>query len=85
MGTSHKPAPDSSVVPSKGMGLLMAGTITDVTWRMFVPTIGLLLVGRSFDTKLHTKPWLMLVGSVVGGALSAILVARQIEKIRKSS
>jgi F0F1-type ATP synthase assembly protein I len=54
--------------------------MADTTWRMFVPTIGLLLVGRWCDAQFHTKPWLMLAGAAVGGVIAALLVKRQLNK-----
>jgi F0F1-type ATP synthase assembly protein I len=54
--------------------------MADTTWRMFVPTIGLLLVGRHFDIQLQTKPWLMLGGVVLGAAIAAMLIRNQFKR-----
>lgn len=51
--------------------------MADTTWRMFVPTIGLLLLGRHYDVKFGTKPWLMLAGVAVGALIAALLIRRQ--------
>ena len=53
-------------------------SMMDTTWRMFVPTIGLLLVGGALDEQYHTKPWLMLVGVALGGAIATYLVKKQL-------
>ncbi len=45
---------------------------------MFVPTVGLLLVGHYLDIRYHTKPWLMLVGVGIGALVAALLVKRQV-------
>ena len=72
----------------EALGTILA-TIGDTTWRMFVPTIGLLLVGRHYDLRFGTKPWLMLVGVAVGALLAALLIRRQMvrptEEIRGES
>ena len=66
----------------------MLGLITsmaDTTWRMFIPTVGLLLCGNVLDETLDTRPWYMLVGAAVGGWIAAILIKKQIAKGKKSA
>ena len=62
---------------------ILLGTIGDTTWRMFVPTVGLLLVGNVLDNQWHTKPWLLLAGVAIGGCISALLVKQQLAKGKK--
>ena len=73
---------DTSPGPHKARSTGIASSIlidmADTTWRMFVPTIGLLLVGRSVDTHFGTKPWFMLVGTALGAAIAALLIKRQL-------
>lgn len=69
--------PDSSTV------VLLLGTIGDTTWRMFIPTIGLALVGDSLDRAFGTKPWLLLVGFALGSLIAARLVQKQLQKVKK--
>ncbi len=57
--------------------------MADTTWRMFVPTIGLLLLGRHYDLRFGTKPWLMLAGALVGALVAAFLIRRQMTTPRK--
>ena len=52
----------------------------DTTWRVFVPTVGLLLLGNYIDDRLGSSPWLMLLGAVLGGGVAALLVKRQLAK-----
>lgn len=54
--------------------------LADTTWRMFVPTIGLLLVGRHFDITYNSKPWLMLAGVVLGAGIAALLIKNQFKR-----
>lgn len=55
-------------------------TIADTTWRLFVPSIGLLLLGVFLDSYFSTKPWLMIVGLILGVFLSIMLVVLQIRR-----
>ena len=57
-------------------------TIGDTTWRMFVPSVGFTLLGVWADAQLDTKPWLMVVGIVVGCTGAALLVKKQISGIK---
>lgn len=65
-------------------GLYLITSMADTTWRMFVPTVGLLLVGNMLDTQFHTKPWLLLAGVAIGGCISAWLIKKQLAKGKKS-
>lgn len=51
-------------------------TMGDTTWRMFVPTALFTLLGVWLDSQFDTKPWLMIIGIILG-ALGAILLVRQ--------
>lgn len=54
--------------------------MADTTWRMFVPIVGLLLLGRYIDNIVGTKPLLMLVGALCGAGLAAVLVKSQLTR-----
>lgn len=60
-------------------------TIADTTWRMFVPSVGFTLLGVWADSQMHTKPWLMVAGIIVGAASAYLLVSRQIGKLKRSA
>lgn len=68
----------------KSAGVLLLD-MADTTWRMFIPTIGLLLVGRRLDVRYGTKPWLMLAGVLIGGLIAAWLVKRQLSRGGKAA
>ena len=57
---------------------VLLGTIGDTTWRMFVPSVGLTLLGVWADAQFGTKPWLMVVGIVLGFFGAFLLVKKQI-------
>lgn len=73
---------DTSPGPNKSHSSGVASSIildmADTTWRMFVPTVGLLLVGRVVDKHFGTKPWYMIAGITLGSILAAVLVRRQL-------
>jgi F0F1-type ATP synthase assembly protein I len=58
----------------------VAGIIFDTSWRMFVPIIGLAVLGVIIDNEMVTKPFATIAGIIIGVTVSAVLVARQIRK-----
>jgi len=72
---------DEKNVPPRSSTVILLLTMGDTTWRMFVPIIGLMVLGLLIDQWLHTKPWLMLVGLLAGIALAALLVKHQYKKV----
>ena len=54
--------------------------MADTTWRVFVPTVSLLLIGRNFDVRWGTKPWLMLAGATLGALVAWRLIVRQLNQ-----
>ena len=89
MADTSATTPGSHTARSRSAASAVLLDMADTTWRMFVPTIGLLLVGRHYDLRFGTKPWLMLVGVAVGALLAALLIRRQMvrptEEIRGES
>jgi hypothetical protein len=57
--------------------------IGDTTWRMFVPSVGMTLLGVWLDSLFGTKPWLMIAGIIVGAACAVLLVKMQLQKVRR--
>lgn len=58
-------------------------TMADTTWRMFVPTIGLLLLGLQFDQANHTLPWGTLIGLAIGSIIAGLLIRQQLNTVTK--
>jgi len=83
MGTSQNDDEKKPSPPEQSTVVLLLGTIGDTTWRMFVPTIGLTVLGLLADKQLHTTPWIMTAGIVVGALLAYLLVRRQIKKVKQ--
>lgn len=65
----------------EALGAILA-TIGDTTWRMFVPSVGFTLLGVWADGEFGTKPWLMIVGIVVGFLGAFLLVKKQISGLK---
>lgn len=66
--------------PENGSNIMLTlATIGDTTWRLFVPSIGLLLLGLWGDAHFGSKPWLMLAGLVLGVAIAIYLVKMQLD------
>ena len=78
--TQNDTSPGTHKAHSTGVASSILIDMADTTWRMFVPTIGLLLAGRVADTHFGTKPWLMLLGVAFGAAIATLLVKRQLTR-----
>jgi len=66
-----------------GAMMILARTMIGTMWRMFLPTIGLTLLGLWLDNVSGMKMRWLLAGIVSGAIISAILVALQIAKIKQ--
>lgn len=64
----------------KKVAVVLMGTFIDTTWRMFLPTIGLMLVGMWIDSLLGTKFVFMMLLLVTGSLLAALLVRKQLKR-----
>ena len=65
-----------------GAMMILARTMIGTMWRMFLPTIGLTLLGLWLDNISGTKMRWLLAGIISGAIISVILVALQIAKIK---
>jgi hypothetical protein len=83
MSTSQNDGDKKPTPPERSTVILLLGTIGDTTWRMFVPTIGLTVLGLLADKQFGTTPWIMTLGIILGALLAAALVRRQIKKVNE--
>lgn len=74
-GESPNPPTDKSPV------ILLLGDIGDTTWRMFIPTIGLTLIGVNLDTLYSSAPWGMLAGAALGAIAAGYLIKKQLQRV----
>ena len=66
-----------------GAMMILARTMIGTMWRMFLPTIGLTLLGLWLDNVIGMKMRWLLAGIISGAIVSVILVALQIAKIKQ--
>jgi len=66
-----------------GAMMILARTMIGTMWRMFLPTIGLTLLGLWLDNVGGMKMRWLLAGIISGAIISVILVALQIAKIKQ--
>ena len=65
-----------------GAMMILTRTMIGTMWRMFLPTIGLTLLGLWLDNVSGMKMRWLLAGIISGAIISVILVALQIAKIK---
>lgn len=68
---------------NSGAMMILARTMIGTMWRMFLPTIGLTLLGLWLDNVSGMKMRWLLAGIISGAIVSVILVALQIAKIKQ--
>lgn len=68
---------------NSGAMMILARTMIGTMWRMFLPTIGLTLLGLWLDNASGMKMRWLLAGIIFGAIISVILVALQIAKIKQ--
>ena len=68
---------------TKSASMLLLATALDTTWRAFVPTIGGTFLGIWIDHTFNITPTGTIVCLIVGTALSALLITKQIRDVRK--
>jgi len=68
---------------NSGAMMILARTMIGTMWRMFLPTIGLTLLGLWLDNVSGMKMRWLLAGIISGAIISLILVALQIAKIKQ--
>ncbi len=70
-------------IGDSGAMMILARTMIGTMWRMFLPTIGLTLLGLWLDNVSGMKMRWLLAGIISGAIISVILVALQIAKIKQ--
>ena len=72
---------DGKKTPPEPRSTVVFMTIADTSWRMFVPSVGLTLLGVWLDKTYQTGPWLLFTGIILGLLLAILAVALQLKKI----
>jgi len=73
----------SHPISKKKVGVIFLGTFIDTTWRMFVPTIGMMLIGLWIDNLLNIKFVFMSVMLLAGCGLSYLLIRQQLKNLKE--
>jgi F0F1-type ATP synthase assembly protein I len=60
----------------------MALDFLDTTWRIAVPVVLFAGLGIFGDTTLHTKPWLTLLGTLLGFGFAGLLLRKQLIAVK---
>lgn len=81
MSKSPNHRDDFPTPPSKSTAVLLLRDIADTTWRMFIPTIGITLLGVYADTQFDSLPWGTIAGIILGCTVTALLVRKQFKKL----
>jgi len=68
---------------TRSSAILLLATMADTTWRMFVPIIGLFVLGFFADKQFATTPWLMILGLGLGTTIAALLIRQQLKRVQK--
>lgn len=66
--------------PERSTVILLLGDLADITWRMFVPALAGIVGGYMLDNTFSTKPWLFILGTVIGCAGAGLLIKKQLQK-----
>ncbi len=74
---------DISVSKTDDSTTLLMKTMIGTTWRVFLPTIGLTLLGLWLDNVINMKPWLTFGGIAIGVIVAVVLVWLQVVKIKQ--
>jgi F0F1-type ATP synthase assembly protein I len=76
--TTQSPKGDQPfTVTTLGLDLL------DTTWRITVPVIIFAGLGIFADIQLETKPWLTLLGVVIGFTVAGLLIKKLLSTIQR--
>ena len=81
MNASPKNSDDKPTPPDSRAVILLLSSVADTTWRMFVPSIGLTMLGVWLDSIFNLKPLLMFTGIVLGFVFAFLLVKLQIDRL----
>jgi F0F1-type ATP synthase assembly protein I len=56
----------------------LGNEVANIVWRVLLPVVALVALGAVCDKAFGTKPWLTLIGAVVGFMTAVMLVRRRV-------
>lgn len=78
-----KAAAQSTTKSASGNDHFSLGTLAldflDTTWRIAVPVVIFAVLGIVADKQFGTKPWLTLLGMIVGFGFAGLLLKKQLQ------
>lgn len=72
-----------STIPKSGDVLILFATVADTTWRLFVPTLGGVLLGIWMDRTTNNRPVWTIIGVICGTMVSLGLVYLQLKGVKR--
>jgi len=78
---SSESQPERSPATARDNALSLIVSMADTTWRMFVSPAILVPAGLWADLRWHTRPWLTILGAVLGLVGSVLLVRAQLKEV----
>lgn len=72
-----------STMPKSSDVLLLFATVADTTWRLFVPTLGGVVLGIWLDQTIQTRPLWTIIGVICGTIVSLGLVYLQLKGVKR--
>lgn len=79
---AHPTTTETSGTSHFSLGTL-ASDFLDTTWRISIPVIIFSGVGIFIDTKLGSKPWCTLLGTVIGFVAAGYLLKMQLQAVER--
>jgi hypothetical protein len=73
---------ERTVPQDEASTFVLLASMADTTWRMFTPPAVLVAGGIYADLHYGTKPWMTVLGTVLGLAGSIQLVRMQLRKVK---
>lgn len=75
--TEQTPAGRPATTPKQ---LRVGSELADTTWRMTVPVVLFACLGIVVDRAIGSKPWMTLLGVVIGFVIAALLIKKQLDR-----
>ncbi len=76
-------ANDDKLKQPRSAAILLSLTLLDTSWRMFIPTIGGVIIGIALDHILLTTPVFTFMSVIVGSITSLMLIMSQLKGLKK--
>ena len=72
-----------STAPKSSDVLILFATVADTTWRLFIPTLGGVILGLWLDRSMQVRPIWTIIGVICGTMVSLVLVYLQLKGVKR--